>query len=126
MRYRGAVDLLTGTIDINASTTHSVTANEQKALDVAGVTEVTFSVKVTGADASASGDVDFNFIGYNGTDWDTVAFATVTVTINGTTAAIKSLDKTIGSREQIKLLNIQNKDASYGVTVNYVKAMLKA
>ena len=125
MRYRGVVDIVSQDIAIAASTTHTVADAEQVALNVGGIDTFTVSIKLTGGDASASGNIDFAFAGYDGTNWDTVAFSTKSVAMNGTTPVVQSFDVTVGSREKIKLLYITNNDANYPVTVNYVKALIK-
>jgi len=68
---------------------------------------------VEGEDGAANGDVDFVFVGsLDGTLWDTIAIATLTITMAGTAQIVESLQINVEGYHSIKLLSIQNKDAS--------------
>lgn len=105
-----------------ASTFTDGTANEYDSLviDVTDVDQVVLQGRVTGAHGSATGDITFNILGsMDGVLWDTVIVATVTVTMTGTTQAVKSDPLDVRGYRFLKLGTIGNDDASYaGLLVN--------
>ncbi len=73
---------------------------------------------VLGGNASCSLDVVFIFAAYESLRamWDTLAYLTINVTANGSTAVQKTVSIT-PHIEKIKLLSIQNQESSSGYTV---------
>jgi len=126
MRYRGTIDMLTN-LSVNANTTHTVTDDEQTPLDVGGVDKITVSVKVTGGASGYSGGVIIRLATYNGQDWDTKPFVELPqVSVNGTSSEVQTFLVEIGEVEKVKVLEIENTDASNPVTVDYIKASIKS
>jgi len=105
-----------------ASTFTDGTANEydSEEIDVTDIDRVVLQGRVTGENASANGDITFNVLGsLDGVLWDTAIVATVTVTMTGTTQAVKSDPLDVKGYRLLKLGTIGNDDASYaGLLVN--------
>jgi len=125
MAYTTSANILTD-LSVGAATEHTVLDTEQVSVDVSRVDGVTVSAKITGANASANGEVAFNLIGYNGDDWDTVPFREISVGMDGTNGVVQSFGVDVEAYERIKLLTVKNNDPDYDATVNYVKVLSKA
>ncbi len=86
------------------------------------LTSLAVQVTVTGGNASASGDVDFNLIGsVDGVVWDTITALTVTITMAGTATIVKSDQLDVGGYKYLRLGSIQNKDGSYTATLVHAR-----
>jgi len=73
---------------------------------------------VTGEATGANGDVDFLVVGsLDGVNWDTVAIATLTLTMSGANAIVESAQLNVEGYHSIKLLSIENKDAAKDATL---------
>jgi len=83
------------------------------------VLELMLQGEVTGGNASADGEVDFVLAGRikDGGTWDTVAAFTLTLDLNGTTAVLESGQIDVQGFHSLKLLSVENKDASYTATL---------
>ena len=98
-----------------ATTTTSFTAVEVPVWDIETIALMAF---VTGGHASASGAVDFNFVGsVDGVTWGTNIVKTVTVTMSGAAKIVKTDQLDMTGYHSLKLYSIQNKDANYTATL---------
>ena len=83
-------------------------------LDVTDIDSIILQGKVTGGNASANGDVTFNILGcLDGSLWDTITVATVTVTMSGASQIVESDPLDVRGYRLIKLGSVGNADASY-------------
>jgi len=85
-------------------------------------TFASLTLYAVGANSSSSGSVKFAFAGYDSLreSWDSdayIATSTLTLTLNGTTAVQKTFS-VYPDTEKIKLLSVENTDATYAATVN--------
>jgi len=79
---------------------------------------VVFQGHVTGGNASASGQVDFNIVGtVDGVLWDTVTVLTLTITMAGVAQIVQSDPVDVSGLRMVKIKSIQNKDATYTATL---------
>ena len=86
-------------------------------LDVSDVDRIVFQCEATGGNASATGEVHFNFVAtLNGTDWDTDPVLEIAVTLAGvaTIRGTEGLD--CRGMRTLRLLFVENNDASYTAT----------
>jgi len=90
-------------------------------IDVSNQRLIAVSVKVAGTNDSSSGNVTIKLGSYNGADWDTEPFATEDIPISGTTPVVKTFLVDVSVIPKIKVIRIDNSDATYDATVEYVK-----
>jgi len=109
---------------ISADTSIAINATEVDGTDFTSVQlpleyadYASITCYVLGGHASCSLDVVFKFAAYESLRamWDTIAYLTVNVTANGTTAVQKTVSIT-PQIQKIKLLSIQNQEAVAGYT----------
>lgn len=97
-----------------ASTKVHPTDFTSEEIEVSDVDEIRVQGKATGANASATGKVTFKLAAsLDGVKWDTDYFATLELTLNGTTEVVTSDLIDVTGIRVIRLQAIQNEDASY-------------
>ncbi len=96
---------------IAAATTYATDSN---AIDVSDVEIVAVQGKATGGNASAVGVIDINLVGsVDGTNYDTVVFATVSFALSGAAEVRGSGLVNVRGLNKLKVTSIKNNDASY-------------
>ena len=121
MNARQVTHLLTNTT-ISAGSTNTPSGTEVKSFLAR---EATISVKVHGTNSASSGNVVIELLAYNGEDWDTIAFITLTVPFSGTDPSVKTFLIEVGEIDGLKVGNVTNEDATYDVVVDYIKLIKK-
>jgi len=98
---------------IAAASKHTTPSN---ALNVQGSKKIAVHVKAAGENASIAGDVDVRFIAsVDGTNFDTQVFSTLTLTKTDTASERATAIVEVEGVHSIKVLEIENKDATYAV-----------
>jgi len=105
-----------------ATTITEGTDFDSQVIDVTDVDVIVLQGKVTGGNASASGNVTFTILGtLDDSLWDTVAVATLVIAMSGASQIVQSDPLDVRGYRSLKLGSIQNADASYTATVVNLK-----
>jgi len=85
------------------------------------VFEIALQMRVTGGHANCALTVDFDIVSsLDGVTWDTVKIATITATLNGTTAVLKTSILDVTPYNFIKLFKVTNNETVAGRTATAV------